>query len=301
MTLPIWQMLLLIVGAVLLIWGLHALAWRLLHLMAAAVDYLPQLRTTRAWARVRPVQAWLHLRHPRQYAVLAARFRPNPFTGLPLTLFVLGALYVAALLGGLTGEVLEAGTVLRFDQTVNAALAPWRVRPLVGAFLWITALGAGPALTVVAFIATAFLWADRRPGFILPLWVAFLGAQATTWSGKFIVARHRPDFIQAVSEASPSFPSGHATASMALYGFLAYALARDLPGRRERFEVAFWVALLVPVIGFSRIFLSLHYTTDVAAGFMAGAFWLLVGFAVSEWTRNRPTSSPPEVQPSATD
>ena len=301
MMLPIWQVLLFVVVSALLIWGLHALSWHLLHLLISATGRLSVSGTTPAWARVSQMQAWLHRRHPRLHAILAARFRPKPFTALPLTLFILGAFYVAALLGGLTNEVLEAGTVLQFDQAVNAAFDPWRVRPLVGTFLWITALGAGPALTAVAFIATAFFWADRRQAFILPLWVAFLGAQATTWSGKFIISRHRPNFIQAVSEASPSFPSGHATASMALYGFLAYALVRDLLGRRKRFEVAFWVILLVLAIGFSRVFLSLHYTTDVAAGFLVGAFWLLVGFAVSEWTRNRPAPPPLEARPPTTD
>jgi membrane-associated phospholipid phosphatase len=286
MTLPIWQVLLLFVSIALLIWGLHTLTWHLLHVLISSADRLPLLRQTRAWARVRPLQAWLRLRHPRLHAALAARLRPKPFTGLPLTLLVLAAFYVAALLGGLTGEVLEAGALLRFDQAANAAFSAWRVQPIVSTFLWITALGAGPALTAVAAVATGFLWADRRPGFILPLWTAFLGAQATTWSGKFVIARHRPDFIQTLSEASPSFPSGHATASMALYGFVAYALVRDLPGRRERFEAAFWVVVLVAAIGFSRIFLSLHHTTDVAAGFMVGMFWLLVGFAVSEWIRN---------------
>ncbi len=298
MTLPIGQVLLLLAGVALLVWSLHALAWRLLHVLISTVDRLPLLRETRAWARVRPMQAWVRLRHPRLQAVLAARLRPKPFTGLPLTLLVFGALYIAALLGGLTGEVLEAGAVLRFDQAVNAAFDAWRVRPLIGIFLWITALGAGPALTAVAVVATAFLWADRRPAFILPLWVAFLGAQATTWSGKFAIARQRPDFIQAVSETSPSFPSGHATAAMALYGFLAYALARDLPGRRERFEVAFWTAVLIATIGFSRVFLSLHYTSDVAAGFMVGTFWLLAGFAVAEWRRGgRVAASVPGSQP----
>ena len=61
-------------------------------------------------------------------------------------------------------------------------------------------------------------------------------------------------------------------------------------------EVTFWVAVLVLAIGFSRVFLSLHYTTDVAAGFLVGAFWLLAGFAVSEWTRNRPAPPPCEAK-----
>lgn len=115
-----------------------------------------------------------------------------------------------------------------------------------------------------------------------------LGAQITTWAGKFAIARRRSDSTQAVSETSPSLPSGHATASMALYGFLAYALVRDLPGRRERFEVTFWIAMLIATVGFSRSSLSVHsahYATDVPSGFMVGVFWLLVGFAVSEWFR----------------
>jgi len=285
MTLPIWQVLLLLAGAALPIWALHALAWHLLHALSSTTKRLPTLREARAWARVRPLQAWLRLRHPRLHAVLAARLRPKPFTGLPLTLLVVGALYVAALLGGLTEEVMEAGAVLRFDQAVNALFGPWREEPLIAAFLWITALGVGPTLAAAALTTTGFLWADRRPGFILPLWVAFLGAEATTWASKFAIARHRPEFIAAASAASPSFPSAHATGSMAVYGFLAYALARDLPGRRERFEVAFWIAVLIATIGFSRIFLSLHYTTDVLAGFLVGAFWLLVGFALCEWRR----------------
>lgn len=258
----------------------YSLAW-----IAETAAHLPQLASSRAWARAQPIQAWLRTKHPRVHTILRARFAPGSFTGLPLTLLVLAALYVAALLGGLTEEVIEAGAVLRFDQAINAAFGPWRQGPLLGVFLWITVLGTGSALTAVAATASGFLWADRRPGFIAPLWIAFLGAQATTWAGKFAIARHRPDFIAAVSAASPSFPSGHATGSMALYGFVAYALVRDLPGQREQFEVAFWVGVLIAVIGFSRIFLSVHYTTDVLAGFLVGGFWLLVGFTLAEWTR----------------
>ena len=155
----------------------------------------------------------------------------------------------------------------------------------MGIFKWITALGTGPSLTAVSVVATAFLWSDRRASYILPLWVTFLGAQVTTWSGKYLIDRHRPAFIPGVTEGSPSFPSGHATASMALFGFVAYALARDLEAGRPRFEVAFWAGALIMLIGVSRVFLSVHFTTDVLAGFMVGAFWLLVGLALREWRR----------------
>lgn len=131
-------------------------------------------------------------------------------------------------------------------------------------------------------VATGFLWADGRPRLILPLWVTFLGAEATTWAAKFIVGRPRPVFLPGVASAvSPSFPSAHATGTMAVPGFIAYAVACNLPGRRARFEVAFWTSVAVTLIGLSRLFLNLHYLTDLASGFLVGILWLLIGFRFS--------------------
>ena len=239
-----------------------------------------------AHASVRAIATWGQRRAPGLFGVLHRRLRPDVFTGLPLTLMAVAALYLAALLGGLTEEVVEAQGMLRIDRAINAAFAPWRDARLVGVFLWITALGAGPALAAVAITATAFLWSSSRSVLILPLWVALAGAQVTTWVGKYAIDRHRPDFIAAVTATSPSFPSGHATGAMAIYGFLAYAIARDLGGWGQRFEVAYWTAALIVLIGFSRIFLSVHYASDVVGGFMVGAFWLLVGFAIAEYRRH---------------
>jgi len=92
---------------------------------------------------------------------------------------------------------------------------------------------------VVALTATGFLGAGCRARFILPLWVNFIGTQATTWGGKFAVARRRPEFIEAVDAASPSFQRAHANGSIAVDGFLIYVLALDLPRREQPFEVLF--------------------------------------------------------------
>lgn len=273
---------------------LHLLAWRMVrHLAITASNWAPRIRNWPAWARTRPVRAWVRLRFPRSYAILAARLNPRDFTGLPLTLFVLAAAYVALLLSGLVEEVLEADNVLRFDESVNALFLPWRANPLLlDAFLWITALGSGPALTAVAATATAFLWTSGRHRAIVPLWIAFLGAQATTWAGKHAIARDRPEFIEVVTATSPSFPSGHATGAMAVFGFLAYVLVRDLPWTRARFAIVYWTGTLILLIGFSRMFLSVHYTTDIASGFLVGVFWLLVAFALAEWARMPSAKTP---------
>ena len=189
----------------------------------------------------------------------------------------------AALLVLFTGAVLRApDAVTAWDAAASAVLAPYRTPWLIAAFIWLTTLGTGAALTGVAVTATGFLWAARRGALIPPLWITFAGAQATVWSAKYVIGRARPAFLDGVaSAASPSFPSAHATGSAAVLGFVAYAVASGLPGRRERFEVTFWAVVLVAMIGFSRVFLGVHFATDVAAGFLAGASWLLVGTALA--------------------
>jgi undecaprenyl-diphosphatase len=286
--LPLHDVIVLALALVLAVAVLHVLAWQAVRM---ALWVAPRAYAFYTGSRVRrhalPLLDEMRARAPRLYATMAPRFSPARFSGLPLTLVVVAALYVAAMLGGLVEEVLEAEGVHHFDQAINAFFGPWREEPLLAVFLWITALGAGPTLTAVSIISTGFLWTLRQPRFIVPLWATFLGAQATTWLGKYVIDRHRPAFIEAATAISPSFPSAHATASMALYGFLAYILGRDLPSLRARFEIAFWAGVLIAAIGFSRIFLSLHYTSDVAAGFMVGVFWLLVGVALAELARSR--------------
>lgn len=227
----------------------------------------------------------LKARYPRPYAVVTARFGSALFTGLPLTLMCLAALYAAALLGGLIDDLRETEGLVRLDQGVNAFFARFRTPSLIEVFTWITALGAGPAVTGMVAVASVLLWSHRQAGLLLPLWITFLGAQGTTWGGKYAIGRARPAFLDAVTAVTPSFPSGNATASTALIGFLAYVAARRLPAPRGRFEVVFWSVIIIGLICFSRIFLSVHYLSDVVAGVLVGVFWLLVGFTMAELGR----------------
>ena len=116
--------------------------------------------------------------------------------------------------------------------------------------------------------------------------MAWLGAEATVWSLKFAVGRARPVFLDVATAASPSFPSGHAALSLAVYGFLAWAVARHLARRRDRRAVAGAAAAIIAAIAFSRLYLGVHYGSDVLAGLLIGGFWLLMGAArarVAPW------------------
>jgi membrane-associated phospholipid phosphatase len=273
-------------GVAATVWALHRLVLLAIGLLIGSARRLaPGVRDVSGWARAHPLHAWFADRHPRLYAALRARLATHAFSGLPLTLMAAAALYVAALFGGLVEDLLMTEGIVAFDHAINAFFAPYRSGALLSVMLWVTALGAGPAITAVAIAATGMLWAARRRYVLASLWIALLGAESTSLAGKFLVGRARPEFLDVARAWTPSFPSGHATASMAVYGFLAYVIARDLPGLRRRYEVTFWTILLIAVIGFSRIFLSVHFASDVLSGFLVGGFWLLVAIAVAEWTR----------------
>lgn len=219
---------------------------------------------------------------PGTTRLLLARLTPSRYTGFPLTLIVIAALYIGALLGGLVEELLEADELVRLDKDINQRIGPIRTDGMITVFTWITDLGGSAALVAVALVTTGLLWAHGRMHLVAPLWMTILGSQITTYAGKYVLARQRPEFVTEVAAVTPSFPSGHATSAIAVYGFIAYIVARDLVRTRQRFELIYWAAVLISLIGFSRMLLALHYASDVAAGVLVGAFWLLLGFALAE-------------------
>ncbi len=224
---------------------------------------------------------------PRTTGILVARLTPEHHTGLALTLVVVAAIYLASLFGGLVEDLMEADELVRVDEGINQWLDVIRTDTMVEIFTWLTELGGSPTAIAVALVTTGLLWGHPRRHMIVPLWLTILGSQLTTYTGKFVMARPRPEFVTDVVATTPSFPSGHATTALAVYGFIAYIIASDLTTTRQRFELVYWSAVLIALIGFSRMLLAVHYTSDVAAGFLVGSFWLLVGFALAEHKQRR--------------
>jgi undecaprenyl-diphosphatase len=91
---------------------------------------------------------------------------------------------------------------------------------------------------------------------------------------KSVFHRARPTFASEFPVSSWSFPSGHAMDSLIGYGLLAYWLGERFPHRR--FIIRYAAAALILLIGFARIYLGVHYLSDVIAGFAAGTLWLTV-------------------------
>ena len=238
----------------------------------------------------RPLRARLAEQFPRAWPWLRRRGDPRRFDGLALTLLVAAAAYMAVLFAGLVEEVLESDEIDAIDDAIAAVFAGYRNPYLIRLFTWVTQLGDTMTLAAVAIVATGFLWARGPVWGIAAVWVTVAGSQVTSWAGKFLIDRGRPEFELDVAAWSPSFPSGHATGAMAVYGIIAYVIARDLPTGHRRFAVIYWVAILIAAIGFSRIYLTVHHASDVAAGFLVGGFWVLAGVVVLEYSRLVPKS-----------
>jgi undecaprenyl-diphosphatase len=147
---------------------------------------------------------------------------------------------------------------------------PW----LTSVFSAITQLGNSVPIIVISVVALAVLAWRRRFADMLFLLAAVLGAHLITTWVKLLVARHRPVLDDPLAIGTGfSFPSGHALVSTALYGAIALLIAAPLEPRARRFVLAAAVAL-VGLIGFSRLYLGVHYLSDVLAGFAIGLAWL---------------------------
>ena len=192
---------------------------------------------------------------------------------------MISLIILAVLFGFLVWQVQSGGVLVRFDGAVNAGLKAIRTRATLSAGAWISQIGTGAAGAIVCLVASGGLWSDGRTRWVTATWIALVGAQITTWSLKFITARKRPDFIEGITAGSPSFPSAHATVSMATYGIVALALADGVTSGRSVFLTV--AAVLIGLISFSRLLLSLHYLTDVLAGAIVGVFWVLVATMVT--------------------
>ena len=195
----------------------------------------------------------------------------------PARLRLILGLFCAGAFAGLTVAV-ENQATMAVDLAVNASFVPYRSAWMLALFLWVTSMGTGASLVGTALAVSALLWSSRRAALLVPLWVTFLGAQATTWSAKYLIHRVRPVFLPGVATAgSPSFPSAHATATAALVGILALLVACDLPGQGQRRSSITVAVAIVGLIAFSRLFLNVHYLSDVVAGLLVAGFWLQIG------------------------
>lgn len=232
-------------------------------------------------------------------AALATRARLFAGSENRAALLLLGTAVVLIVVAiAVAAEIAEAvmdQATQRFDEAVllaidraKARLGAWR--PLVdGAMLDITALGSIAVLTILTIGASGFLFLSQRRGDALLAFVVPVLAGAINTLLKFYFARPRPSILapgQVVH--SPSFPSGHAMSSMAIYLTLGILLARLAPTWRARLFATAAAVVTSLLVSFSRLYLAVHYPTDVIAGALFGLALALAALTADEVYRRAP-------------
>lgn len=189
-------------------------------------------------------------------------------------------------------EVLE-GEAREVDDRVAAFLTDAAGEPvgpawLVGVALDLTALGSGAVLLLIVALAAGFLALTRHSRQMwLLLAASVLGAVGSA-SIKGLIGRERPDETLHLAEvSSASFPSGHAMIGAVVWLTLAAVLSATRERRRERLYIIAGALLVTGIIGLTRVYLRVHYTTDVLAGWSVGLCWTVLCLAAARWVERR--------------
>lgn len=247
------------------------------------------------WHRVlmsRPVR-WLAERSPRAQSILFRRFSPADYLGLNLTLG-LGVSFVLLLVfAAIAQSVLSKTAIVRFDLDLAEVLhAGATHRGVVVSFI-VTRFGTMWA-TAMLGLPVALWYASRRGWLAFAGWLAALsGAEVLAWGLKHAIHRERPIFEVAIAtERSFSFPSNHVLCALVGYGMIVYfviCLTNSKLWRTLSIVLAF---LLVTAVGYSRLYLGLHFFSDVVGGLAAGAVWLTACITALEVARRKQETEP---------
>ena len=222
-----------------------------------------------------PPVARLRMRYDVQLRWLLRRLTPGQYLGLHLTVGLLAAAGGLWLFGGLAEDVLTGDPLVRFDRALDDYLHARATPPFTIFFLVVTALGSIEAVVLLGVVVATFLALGRRWLFLGSWLAAVAGSAVLNYLLKQLFERPRPYFEHPLLvETSYSFPSGHAMESFVVYGMLAYFAVLAMRTWESRVAVVFGTTLLVVLIGFSRMYLGVHYFSDILAGYAAGGVWL---------------------------
>jgi undecaprenyl-diphosphatase len=241
----------------------------------------PGLKATGDRVAAMPPLAWARRRFPAQVAWGRRRLDARNPRGFWLTFTVAAGALAAWAFGALTQDVTGHDDTALADPHVTAWVIAHRTGWLTSALQVLTWLGS-TAVIIPAGLATGLYLLLRRRDWrpLALLTVAVAGAVGLYDIVKALVGRPRPPAAIWIGHyTGAAFPSGHATQSAAFYAMLAIVLGAGLSMRRR---AILWVAaaLVVLVVGASRIYLGAHWLTDVLAGYALGASWVAIVVAL---------------------
>jgi undecaprenyl-diphosphatase len=241
------------------------------------------------------MQTWRHLLeraagHPLVAGGIGMLTRMEPMT---LTAVILGAGLLLAF--ARLASAVSQGSAPAFDEWLIVSLrTPGDLADPVGP-AWVeemmrdfTALGSTGVLTVMVLAIAGFLAMTRKSHAALLVLASVTGGVLISQTMKWAYARPRPDLVPHGAEVfTASFPSGHSMMSAVVYLTLGALLARTQPDRTVKAYILTIAVMLTVLVGTSRVYLGVHWPTDVLAGWTLGGLWALLCLAVMQWLQAR--------------
>jgi undecaprenyl-diphosphatase len=223
-------------------------------------------------------------------AALALRQRNDLALLLALVVLAAGAWAfagIAEVVAEGEGRAVEEQVLLAF-RTAGDTADPIGSDAIEEAVRDLTSLGGVLLTSLATLLAAAFFLLDRRPRAASFLVGSILGGVAVTFALKAGFDRPRPDIVaHGMHALSASFPSGHSATAAVVYLTLGALIARSMPRVRLRVFVVAVALVLTLAIGVSRLYLGVHWPTDVLAGWTVGAGWALAAWLVARHLRRR--------------
>jgi membrane protein DedA with SNARE-associated domain/membrane-associated phospholipid phosphatase len=227
-------------------------------------------------------------RFPRSWAFLGRRFSTVEYLGLHLTIGLLLSLMALWIFASIAEDVIHHDPITQFDIELAHALHSYSSSTVLTIATTLTLAGSPMVIVPLALVVGAILIRKGAWVFLLGWLTALAGGAALDGALKMLFRRPRPVWEDPWAVAHGwSFPSGHAMGSLVTYGMIAYLAVAT---RREwpiRVAVIGALAMLIILIGLTRLYLGVHYFSDVVGGYAAGAVWLASCISACEVVRRR--------------
>ena len=208
-----------------------------------------------------------------------------------ISLFLAGSLLIGF---GLLAEQVIEGDTSTFDRAILLAFRSSAdpATPIGPAWLQemardVTALGSFAFLGFITIAVAGYLLISRRPALVLLMAVAVVGGVVINTLLKLGFDRPRPDIPHGIRVFTASFPSGHAMLSAVTFLTLGALVARAEADRRLKAYFVSMALFLTIIVGVSRVYLGVHYPSDVLAGWCVGSAWAILCWAVALWLEKR--------------
>lgn len=173
-------------------------------------------------------------------------------------------------------ESLSTTLLYNYDHQITDYIISHRSPVLTKYFLIMTHVGDFYGyLTVLIIVFLVSLIVFKSWKYVVQITLVLMLASVSNLILKRFIDRARPDIQHMVSVETLSYPSGHAMSAMAFYGFLIYLVYKFNINRFIKYGVMFLLVMFILSIGISRIYLGVHFPSDIAGGFIAGAIWVV--------------------------